>query len=326
MSGNFVSYQDADALMTKIAQKISGGGGGTDKAILYYMTDNAMYDGYHVRATGLLSGTVYNTVLDSEGNGDVEVEGMERYSIDFYYIDENEQEVSVYQTDVDAHTGHFFYIPLGYDKTSWQGIQNILDAHKETELLEIGDELHTNVGGVDTVFQIAAIDLYESHEVIFIAKSCILVMGQHTAAVNSGGWSSSDIRTYLNGTFKTGLEDAIRNNLKLITFRSGGGNSNTLINTDDYIWIPREYEVFGERIVGSTNEPRVCRQYPILSTPAQRIKTYNGVARGWWDASAASTNNFGFGYVSSVGNAPSENTNANHAYGVVPCFHFTANR
>lgn len=28
MSGNFVSYQDADALMTKIAQKISGGGGG----------------------------------------------------------------------------------------------------------------------------------------------------------------------------------------------------------------------------------------------------------------------------------------------------------
>lgn len=27
MSGNFVSYQDADALMTKIAQKISGGGG-----------------------------------------------------------------------------------------------------------------------------------------------------------------------------------------------------------------------------------------------------------------------------------------------------------
>lgn len=319
MSGNFVSYQDADALMTKIAQKISGGGG-TDKAILYYMTDNAMYDGYHVRATGLLSGTVYNTVLDSEGNGDVEVEGMERYSIDFYYIDENEQEVSVYQTDVDAHTGHFFYIPLGYDKTSWQGIQNILDAHKELDLLSIGDEVHTSIGGADTIFQIAAINLYDTHEVIFVAKNCVGTLQKFNSSNDGSTWNGCSLKGYLNNTLKAQLPEEVRNHLKALSFYAYS------VPTDCYLWVPHEYEIFGAISYSYTGEPDHCTQYPIFTTASQRIKKYNGSAYNWWTAdrcAAGGKENYAV-YVNTAGNNGGNDKLMGNTLGVVPCFRFTA--
>ena len=314
---NFVSYQDADALMTKIAQKISGGGGGgTNKAILYYMTDNSMYEGYHVRATGLLSGTVYNTVLDSEGNGDVEVEGMERYSIDFYYIDENEQEVSVYQTDVDAHTGHFFYIPLGYDKTSWQGIQNILDAHKELDLLSIGDEIRTSIGGADTVFQIAALDLYDTHEVIFVAKN--LYASMKFNETNSGvTWANCSLRTYLNNTFKGFLEEDIQKNMKQLSIYSYGTTS------DNYVWVPREYEYLGSINHSQPTEANYCNQYPIFATAIQRVRTYNGSATTWYSASRYLNTEYGTCWVDNNGGGNGD-TNMTVKRGILPCFRFTA--
>lgn len=321
MSGNFVSYQDADALMTKIAQKISGGGGGgTDKAILYYMTDNAMYEGYHVRATGLLSGTVYNTVLDSEGNGDVEVEGMERYSINFYYIDENEQEVSVYQTAVDAHTGNFVYIPLGYDKTSWQGIQNILDAHKEMDLLSIGDEIHTSIGGADVVFQIAALDLYDTHEVIFVAKNIYTNRKFNESNTLGVGWSTCSLRTYLNETFKGFLEEDIQKNMKQLSIWTGYQGS-----SDNYVWVPREYEYLGSIYRSAPAEANYCNQYPIFAIIAQRIRTYNGVAATWYTASRYNSTEYGTCWVGSNGSANGD-YNMNTDRGILPCFRFTANK
>lgn len=228
-----------------------------------------------------------------------------------------------FSSAVDLGCGECHAVDLAKDKTTWKGIQNILDAHLETSLLDIGDELTTMIGGTQYTYQIGAIDLYESHEVIFVPKTCIGTRQHHTSNTNAGGWAQSDIRTYLNGTFKDGLEDDIRNNLKEIEFKSSaGGQSTAITTTTDKIWLPREYEIFGTTTYAANTEAQYCRQYPIFATQNQRIRTNNGVASNWWEASAYVSNSTYFCDVHADGSA--NDHNASNSYGLVPCFRFTA--
>ena len=228
-----------------------------------------------------------------------------------------------YSGAVDLGCGECHTINLAQDKTTWQGIQNILEAHKETELLTVGDELSVTIGGVEYTYQVGAIDLYESHEVIFVPKTCVGTRQHHTSNTNAGGWAQSDIRTYLNGDFKTGLPAEIKNNLKSISFKSSAGGQSTAITvTDDYIWLPREYEIFGATSYAANTEAQYCRQYPIFATAAQRIRTNNGVAADWWEASAYVSNSTSFCLVLTGGSA--NGSAASNSYGLVPCFRFTA--
>jgi len=234
-----------------------------------------------------------------------------------------EVELDGYIDYVDLGCGECHTVNLALDKTTWQGIQNILDAHRETELLEIGDELTANIGGVDYIYQVGGINLYDSHEVIFVPKVCIGTYKHHTSQVNPGGWSQSDIRTYLNGTFKTALPSDIKNNLKTLAFKaSSGDNSTSIITTDDDIWLPREYEIFGDIIVSKNTEAQYCRQYPIFTTQSQRVRTNNGVSTYWWSASPATAGTFCRIYYDGSTTTAS---NAANNYGLVPCFRFLAN-
>ena len=228
-----------------------------------------------------------------------------------------------YSAAVDLGCGECHTVNLAQDKATWRGIQNILEAHKETELLDIGDELSVTISGVDYIYQVGAIDLYESHEVIFVPKTCVGARAHHTANTNAGGWAQSDIRTYLNGDFKAGLPDEIRDNLKSIEFKSSAGSQSTAITTtEDYIWLPREYEIFGVTTYAANTEAQYCRQYPIFATADQRIRTNGGVAAYWWEASAYVSNSTYFCYVGTDGSAG--NGGASNSFGLVPCFRFTA--
>lgn len=228
-----------------------------------------------------------------------------------------------YSAAVDLGCGECHTVNLAQDKTTWRGIQNILEAHREAELLEVGDELNVTIGGVEYTYQVGAIDLYESHEVIFVPKTCVGARQHHTSNTNAGGWAQSDIRTYLNGDFKNGLPDEIKDNLKSISFKSSaGGQSSAITVTDDYIWLPREYEIFGTTTYAAATEAQYCRQYPIFATAAQRIRTNNGVAANWWEASAYVSSSAYFCIVYTDGSANGDN--ASNSYGLVPCFRFTA--
>lgn len=228
-----------------------------------------------------------------------------------------------YSAAVDLGCGECHTVNLAQDKTTWRGIQNILEAHREAELLAVGDELQVTIGGVEYTYQVGAIDLYESHEVIFVPKTCVGVRQHHTSNTNAGGWAQSDIRTYLNGDFKNGLPDEIKDNLKSISFKSSaGGQSSAITVTDDYIWLPREYEIFGATTYAAATEAQYCRQYPIFATAAQRIRTNSGVAAYWWEASAYVSSSATFCDVSTDGSA--SGGNASNSSGLVPCFRFTA--
>lgn len=235
-----------------------------------------------------------------------------------------EVEIDGYSSYVDLGCGECHTVNLALDKTTWQGIQNILDAHRETELLEVGDEVIAEIGGVNVPFQIAAINLYNSHEIIFISKNCVDMRQQRTSGGNSGGWSASLVRTYLNSTFKQSLPDEVKNNIKTFLFYASTGTTTaTAYATSDDIWIPRISEVTGQAGTSLPAEAAYCMQYPIFITTEQRIKTYGGGAQNWWTASATKDRNDGTGYISYSGAASSGSES--YAWGIVPCFRFTAN-
>ena len=74
MSGNFVSYQDANVLMTKIAQKISGGGGGdgwSPHCIIHSDTGSTV--------TAVKGSKTVNAVETSEGIFELDLPGNNDY-------------------------------------------------------------------------------------------------------------------------------------------------------------------------------------------------------------------------------------------------------
>ena len=92
---------------------VGGSGGGTSSSILYYITNNSLYEDYYVRATGTFDSTlVYTTQLGTDGNAYQEVDGMEYYNLEFFYIDENEDEVILLNTTVSANAGCVIPIKL----------------------------------------------------------------------------------------------------------------------------------------------------------------------------------------------------------------------
>ena len=101
--------------ISNIATAGSGGGGGTTKSTLYYASNNSTYSGYYVRATGTVNPSlVYTTTLGSDGNAYQQVEGMEYYMLEFYYMS-SESEVILLTTYVEANMGCIAYVPLvGY--------------------------------------------------------------------------------------------------------------------------------------------------------------------------------------------------------------------
>ena len=257
--------------------------------------------------------TIQEKTVGSDGIIDAFLPALKRWTVS----------LDGYSEAVDLGCGECHTVDLAQDKTTWRGIQNILEAHKEAELLEIGDELTVTIGGVEYTYQVGAIDLYEAHEVIFVPKTCVGARQHHTSNTNAGGWAQSDIRAYLNGAFKEGLPTEIRDNLKVISFKSSaGGQSSAITTTDDYVWLPREYEIFGGTTYAAATEAQYCRQYPIFATAAQRIRTNNGVAADWWEASAHVSGSTTFCFVYTDGSA--DNHGAGYSIGLVPCFRFTA--
>lgn len=280
-----------------------GGGGGTTTATLYYYTDSSVYEGYFVRATGLLSGTVYTTELNALGNGYAVVNGMEHYSLEFFYLDENDQEVVIYTTELDANMGCFYYILMGYDTNSFQGIQNILNDHKETDYLEVGMTIRTTLSTQENIdFQIGAIDHVgeDAHSIIWVAKNALLNPRAYSSSSTMAyfyGWQENKtiLRTFLNNEFYNSLQSDVKPYVKdRITKTAQTGRVDTVVSSTDKVFIPRQAEVLGNRGNGRQGEITNggASQFAIFSVAQNRIKT-KGVGGTtnvqWYNCSPSST-------------------------------------
>jgi len=155
----------------------------------------------------------------------------------------------------------------------------------------------------------------------------------NSSNTNSGGWSSSQMRTNIcgtslssySGTIIAVIPAALRAVLKSVTkYTNNTGNStaaSAVTATTDYFFLLSEYEVFGSCTYANTNEASKQKQYDYYSAGNSKIK-YNhsstSTAVIWWLRSPFASLSYSFVYVYTDGTVTSYG--ASYSCGFAPGF------
>ena len=302
---------------------ITGGGGASAKSKIlcksYLLTD----EGKTVQVKDRYGAVVaYGTLQDLEIL--FEVKSTDKYTV--VMLDSNND--PEYETEVILNFGTFAEVKLGWTKTTFKGVQQILNAHKETDLLEVGqqmDEIQLDYGNIPMRWSIGAIDHEEGHSVFFVPDWCLpTTRAMNASNTNVGGWNVTVLRAWLNNEFLNDyMPDDIAALIKTRDFQTSQGNQSTALQTaSDKIWLPREWEIFGATTYAAGTEHTAgdAEQFPIFATTANRIKTAGkaGAACRLWQSSPRVSLATSFCVTETSGAAGT--TIASDAYGVLPCF------
>lgn len=282
--------------------------------------------GKTVTLVSKLHNKTYSKVFTSTQDLVFEVDERDKYTITLT----NASNVVEFTTTIQVGFGTYTEIEVGMNKTTFRGIQNILNAHLEKTMLAIGDEISITLTSSEVItMQILAIDQDSTHQVIFGSKYCLQTSrNMNSTETNVGGWNSSAMRTYLNQSFYATLPDDVTAYIAERTVQYSSGNGGTsLVAATDKIWLPREKEIFGAVTNSASTEGATCSQFPIYATSANRIKTIgvSGAITYWWESSPNIKGAYPTTYFCLVATDGSAGSNgASHAGGVVPCFQLIA--
>ena len=141
--------------------------------------------------------------------------------------------------------------------------------------------------------------------VIHTKKCSYTGYGMNSSNINSGGWSSSRMRTTEMPAYLAVIPSTFKALFKSASIISGAGNaSNTTQTTTDTLWLFAEKEVFGTYTYSGSVEAGYCKQYDYFKTASNRIKYYTGTsAYIWWLRSPKVSGTSSFCYVYSDGSA-----------------------
>lgn len=211
--------------------------------------------------------------------------------------------------------GQTIFIGNMWDKSTLKGYQGILNAHQEQYLVTEGDKVPLLVDGIVLYFSVAAKNLYDYHELIFVADEIWT-----TSAFISDYFSTSYLIPILED-FYSKIEANDKALIKKKTVKAGATNNQAVLDTSNqFIWVPTMTEVFG---TGASNiELDVNNQFPIFTVANDRIRKYNGTATKWYTASHAPVSGNYTEFVSATGTASYDVWSA--VNGVLPCFRLTA--
>lgn len=267
--------------------------------------------GDKVRVKSMTTGATYDKLVTAVGTPLIwDKEIFKDYIKVCQVADIGGVETEIGEQFVEADFGKIAVVEL-LVKSTLRGIKAILNLHLETDLLAIGDEVDIIQDGNSWTMVVAGINVYNSHEVIFISK--YLTNSSYTAGANSYG-SRTSVLNYLSAWYNAiGTADkeciAIRD-VKYVY--NNQGNQGTI---SQYVWIPSRYEVYGSG--GGTT------QFSIFTTQANRIRrTTNGTARMWMTTTCNTASQQG--YTNAVNADGSETAYTNSACYMLPCFSVVA--
>ena len=143
---------------------------------------------------------------------------------------------------------------------------------------------------------------------------------------NSGGWSSSRMRSTTLPLVKSALPPDLQAVLKTTSIYSdntGGGSdvASYVTATQDDLYLLAEYEVFGIRTGANVAEQNYQQQYAYYAAGNSKIKYRHdstATAVSWWERSVVTMNSGGFGSVYFNGTAISYYATASR--GLAPAF------
>ena len=132
-----------------------------------------------------------------------------------------------------------------------------------------------------------ALQLYETTAQVYTMNA---------SATNTGGYASSDLRTTLNG-FWNDLPSDLKQILCQVKVVSGIGDNQAITSSsDNYVFLPSEYEITGSNDGGSLGSSEGTPQYDYWKgkTSGERIKQAYGTStdNGWWFRSPVRTQEF----------------------------------
>lgn len=140
------------------------------------------------------------------------------------------------------------------------------------------------------------------HHIIMQMKNCPLTHRMNASNDNTGGWASSELKTYLSNTVAGAIEDAIGISLKTIRRILSTHGSWTWLA--EKCFLPSEVECIGTKAWSDNYGYTVgnCRQWAMFQLrPDRLIKFYNGARQWWWTCSDSTSSSTDFVHVNSYG-------------------------
>ena len=193
---------------------------------------------------------------------------------------------------------------------SWSTIFANEDNGTYKTVYSLGDIKYMYLNGTPMPMQIVAFD-EDTSKISWVCKSILDTHNMNPTSKTTGGWASSNMRTWLRETIYPMIDSTIRNRIVAVTKNYYDAKTSSRLTISDTVWIPSEYEIFG-----TTSYENSGTLYTGVFTDAtSRIKKYglNGSASNWWLRSAISGT-----YCRCVNyDGYASNYNANTAAGVV---------
>ena len=143
---------------------------------------------------------------------------------------------------------------------------------------------------------------------------------------NSGGWSSSRMRSTTLPLVKSALPSELTSVIKTTSIYSDntGGGADTasyVTATQDELYLLAEFEIFGKRRYANGAEQNYQKQYSYYAAGNSKIKYKHDSptnAAFWWERSVAVSDVYYFGYLTGSGTANAGS--AANSSGITPAF------
>lgn len=256
---------------------------------------------FTVTETGAYTVTATKNGQTTSGSVNV-VSGTTSYALTLSFVSStlNNNEWSVIKSVSDAGQGANYWSIGDRKAVTLNGTMSKLSlSNVTTYAFIIGFNHNASVEGTNRIhFQIGKTALTGGTDVCLVSGySDDSDFYMNTSNTNSGGWSSSYMRTKIlgtslssySGTFIGVLPAALRAVLKSVTkYTNNTGNSSAasaVTATTDYAFLLSEYEVFGSTTYANSNEASKQAQYAYYSAGNSKIK-YNhsatSTAVSWW--------------------------------------------
>lgn len=207
---------------------------------------------------------------------------------------------------------------------SWETIKAVCEAGNASNYWSVGDT-KTDTGTDSTTRTMRICDmqgLYGKHVVFEQVEQESATYTWNINATND--YSASPIKTTMNTTIKGYYSSALQSALTQTTVKvAKNGNSSTILDVTDYLFLPAEKEIFGSRnysVEAEANALSTYQYYSTHNTASDRIKYRSGQAQSWWLRSPNNGSPRNVCYVSSSGSA--YNRGSGNSDGLAPCFAF----
>ena len=246
--------------------------------------------------------------------------------------------VSLSQLKLAADSGAFgdgggSSIPdLGRDISAytWEELSQISEAAADDS--SIASQIQYMIGGLKDVvisgygthkFQCIGIlhdDLQNGKKAgfTFMCQDIVTTHRMNASNTNSGGWSETEMRTWMNSTLLPAFPEDLKAVIKLAVKKFGPkyNDQSDIRTSTDSLWLAATNEVFGN---GEFSGEGIQYAYwASHNTDSDRIKRNGSSAYHWWLRSCRPSYS---NYFRIVGNGGSLNYgNATNTGGVVPCF------